>query len=106
MHRLAARTGFEVRRRYAHRRPQRSTISDDGQAAVIADIGPLVRVSGPRISLVEPTRQVFVHRRNPGPQTERAIHMHPRALFFSRFTDFPSAIEHSRLPIPSFNPPT
>src|SRR5258707_9868228 len=103
MHRLAARTWFQIGSRNAHRRTQRCAIFDDRQAAVIADIGPLMRVSGPRISLIESLGQMFVLLRNPGPQTERSIHMHPRALFSCHFTDFPSWIERSRIYVSRLN---
>ena len=83
MHRLAARTRFQIGSRNAHRRTQRSAVSDDSQTAVVADIGPLMRVSGPRIGLIESLRQMLILWRDPGPQTERAIHVDPGAMFFA-----------------------
>src|SRR4029077_4094601 len=103
MHRLAARTGFEIRSGHSHRRTKRGTISDNDHAAVIADIGPLMRIRGPRISQIEALRQMFVFPRDPGPQSERAIHMYPRALLSCRLANLLGGIERARIYVPSLN---
>ncbi len=103
MHRLAARTWFQIGGRNAHRRAQRRAIFDDGQATVVADIGPLMRVSGPRIGLIESSGQMLVLGRDPSPQAKRAIHMHPGAVFPCRFANFPCGIERSRIHVPCLN---
>src|ERR1700675_3096648 len=105
MHGLSPRTWFEIRRFDSHRRTQCSAISDDGHATVIADIGPLMRVGGPRIRLIESLRQMFVLLRDPGPQSEGAIHMHPCALCSCHSTDFPGGIESSRIYVARLNAP-
>src|SRR5213080_2091817 len=93
MHGLAARTRFEIRRCHSHGRTQRSAVSDYCQAAVVADIGPLMCVGGPGVGLIESLRQMFVLGRNSGPQSERAVDVHPGALLSSRFADIHRGIE-------------
>src|SRR5882724_4435155 len=80
MHRFPARTRFEIRRSDAHRRTQGGAVPYDSQAAVVAHIGPLMRVGSPRISVFESACEMFVLRRHPRPQTECAVHVNPCTL--------------------------
>src|SRR5713101_5461047 len=99
MNRFPARTWFEIRRSDAHRRSQRGPIPHDGQAAVVAHVGPLVRVRGPGIRLLETAGKMFVLRGHPRPQTECAVHVNPGTLLMRPYADLFSWIKRAGIHI-------
>ena len=65
---------YERRRR--HRGTVRVGIADRHEAAVVADVQPLVRVGRPRVGALEPATRCR-SRGNCRPQPERAVDVHP-----------------------------
>ena len=58
----------------------RLRVSDKGIPTIIRYVQPLVSIRGPRIGQVRPMEQGAVRRAGGGPQTKRAIHVHPGAV--------------------------
>ena len=68
----------EIRSRDAHRGPVRRRVRAEGDAAVVGDVQPLVRVGRPRVRPLGASRQVAQRRARGGPEPERAVHVQPR----------------------------
>src|SRR5450432_1905937 len=64
VHRLTARARFEVCRGGTHGAAQGLAVADDYDAAVVADVGPLVGVGGPRVGSFESACEVAIFRRS------------------------------------------
>jgi len=68
-------------------------------AAIVANIRPFVCIGRDGIRLLDAFRQVAIPRRSGGSDTERAIHVYPRAGFSGTRTNFGNRIERSRVDI-------
>ena len=68
-------------------------IADEGQAAVIRNIEPLVGVGGPGIGIGHSRHQVGMTRAGRGPQSERSVHVDPGACRMRAAADLRHRIE-------------
>src|SRR5947209_19262971 len=76
---IALRAGgvLDVLRLHAHRRAMRRRMASDGQAAVVRDIEPLVRVGGPGIRQLDAVDEMLAIGARRRPQSERAVDVQP-----------------------------
>ena len=80
IHGLETGIGRQVAGRRGEAAPQVLGAPDEGDAAVVRDIEPLVPVRRPGIGAGQASGQVRTRRIRQCPQPERAIDMHPRVM--------------------------
>src|SRR5688572_11347239 len=79
MHRLSFPACQEVRCTSSHRRAEAGGIADEGDAAVIGNVEPFVRIRCPRIGQFHALDERAASRLDASPQTKRSVDVHPCA---------------------------
>ena len=77
VHRLEAGRRWEVAGRRRERVTQVGGVADEGDAAVVRDVEPLVSVGRPGVGAVEPAHEPRAARVGTGPETERTVDVQP-----------------------------
>ena len=96
-----ARADFaEIARLHIHRAAVRGFIANNGEAAVIGGLQPLVPVGRPRIGAFDPIEQVAMPLARPRPQPERAINVEPAARRAHQRHDFGEGIADPGVDLP------
>ena len=90
---LAERAGREIGRSHGHGAAEGFGVADEGEAAVVADVGPFVAVGSPGVGLFEAIREMAVVGGRGGEEAEGAIDVDPGAGFVGDFADFGGGVE-------------
>ena len=77
--RIPARTADDIGAACQERFAEDAGIANEGKAAVVGHVQPLVCVRGHRVSPLDPTRQVRKPWQQTGEESEGAVHMQPGA---------------------------
>ncbi len=90
---VAVGTGGQIGRVHGHGGAEGFGVADEGEAAVVADVGPFVAVGGPGVGLFEAGGEMAVVGRHGGEEAEGAIDVDPGAGFVGDFADFRCRVE-------------
>jgi hypothetical protein len=76
-------------------------VRTDGEAAVVRHVEPLVPVTGPRVSQLDPFDQVGGPGRGGGPEPERPVDVHPRAVASRHLRRLGQRVARAGVDVPS-----
>jgi hypothetical protein len=103
MHGLEAGAGRQVTGDRRETPAQILRPPDQGDAAVVGHVEPLVRVGGPRVCALKAGGQVGPARVGQGPQSEGAVDVHPRTPLPGPRHDVREGIERARVHLPGLS---
>jgi hypothetical protein len=95
VHRFEAGVGRQVARHAGERPPQVLRPTDEGDAAVVRDVQPLVRIGGPRIGPVQPGDEPGPGRVGERPQPECAVDVQPAGPLRQPIGDLVEGVERT-----------
>ena len=90
---IAVGAGGQIGRVHCHGAAEGFGVADEGEATVVADVGPFVAVGGPGVGLGEAGGEMAILGRHGGEEAEGAIDVDPGAGFVGGFADFGGWIE-------------
>ena len=95
--------GGQIGRVHGHGGAEGFGVADEGEAAVVADVGPFVAVGGPGVGLFEAVGEMAVVGGHGGEEAEGAVDVDPGAGLVGDCADFVCGVEGSGVDVASLD---